>query len=53
MYDNQYCIVNFVLVADKKMPGAEKRSHYYRQYGNPNFGGTHNYFNYRINLMTL
>jgi hypothetical protein len=29
------CIVS----ADRKLPGAEKRSEYYRKYGNPVFGG--------------
>ena len=29
----------FFIIADIKLPGAERRSRYYQKYGNPNYGG--------------
>lgn len=33
--------LRFATRADKKQVNAEKRSEYYKKYGNPNFGGKH------------
>lgn len=30
----------YFCAADKKIPGAEKKSKYYQKYGNPNYGGS-------------
>ncbi|KAK7474441.1 hypothetical protein BaRGS_00034324 [Batillaria attramentaria] len=35
----RYLFMRFATRDDKKEPGAEKRSQYYRRYGNPNYGG--------------
>ncbi|CAL1536777.1 unnamed protein product [Lymnaea stagnalis] len=35
----EYLFMRYAMKADKKVPGAEKRSKYYQKYGNPNFGG--------------
>lgn len=35
----KYLFLRYATKADKKLPGAEKRSKYYVKYGNPNFGG--------------
>lgn len=32
-------LLRFATTDDKKLRGAEKRSHYYKKYGNPNYGG--------------
>lgn len=32
-------LLRFATKDDKKLPGAEKRSNYYKKYGNPNYGG--------------
>lgn len=34
-----HCCNVYWLAADKKLPGAGRRSEYYRKHGNPNFGG--------------
>ncbi|BFZ05460.1 hypothetical protein BsWGS_08499 [Bradybaena similaris] len=35
----KYLFMRYAMKADKKLPGAEKRSQYYVKHGNPNFGG--------------
>lgn len=35
----EYLFMRYAMKADKKLPGAEKKSEYYKKYGNPNFGG--------------
>ncbi|XP_067650569.1 nuclear cap-binding protein subunit 3-like [Haliotis asinina] len=35
----KYIFLRFATKADKKLPRAERRSKYYRKYGNPNYGG--------------
>ncbi|XP_059140351.1 nuclear cap-binding protein subunit 3-like [Physella acuta] len=35
----EFLFMRYAMKADKKLPGAEKRSKYYVKYGNPNFGG--------------
>lgn len=36
-------LLRFATRADKKQVNAEKKSNYYKKYGNPNFGGKHNF----------
>jgi len=35
--------LRFATRTDKKQVNAEKKSNYYKKYGNPNFGGKHNF----------
>ncbi|RUS72364.1 hypothetical protein EGW08_019880, partial [Elysia chlorotica] len=35
----EFIFMRYAMKADKKLPGAEKKSEYYKKYGNPNFGG--------------
>ncbi|XP_041349495.1 nuclear cap-binding protein subunit 3-like [Gigantopelta aegis] len=35
----RFLFMRFATKADKKIPGAEKKSKYYQKYGNPNYGG--------------
>jgi hypothetical protein len=39
LWITSFLIRVFNVLADKKLPGAGKKSEYYRKYGNPSFGG--------------
>ncbi|XP_074641922.1 uncharacterized protein LOC141899474 [Tubulanus polymorphus] len=39
-YQKNELFMRFATKADKKLPGAERKSRYYQKYGNPNYGGS-------------